>query len=203
MYANGALKNHLLLEGSNGTGKSSITKLLPKLTFGTDFQVLNVYGSNTVVIDEDVLATWNNFCSWCHINGDGAYIVIDEIDTILKHHSLLWQWLDSTAHQVIVIGTTNKLMAVPKAIRSRMKCLTLKPITALQMFPRAQAIMQAENVTIQSAKLLKELELIESIGDIRKYMERLELIAIGNQSMQSSSMNMSNIFNKHGMKRVK
>jgi replication-associated recombination protein RarA len=94
-------------------------------------------------------------------------------------------------------------MAVPKAIRSRMKCLTLKPITALQMFPRAQAIMQAENVTIQSAKLLKELELIESIGDIRKYMERLELIAIGNQSMQSSSMNMSNIFNKHGMKRVK
>jgi hypothetical protein len=63
--------------------------------------------------------------------------------------------------------------------------------------------MQAENVTIQSAKLLKELELIESIGDIRKYMERLELIAIGNQSMQSSSMNMSNIFNKHGMKRVK
>jgi len=203
MYKNSLIKDHLLLEGTNGTGKSTITKLLPELTHGNNFQVLNVYGSSTFVIDEKVLANWDNFCSWCQFNGCGAYIVIDEIDRILRHHSLLWQWLDLRINQVIVIGTTNRLMAIPKALRSRMKCLTLAPISAVEMLPRAIAIMRSENISIQSATLLTELKLIESLGDIRKYMERLERIAITYRSSQTLSSNNTIFVNTHVISRVK
>ncbi len=172
------IKDHLLLEGANGTGKSTITDLLPKLTHGQNYQVENIKAHEDFVIDKDVLLCWENFCGLARAQGDAAYIVIDEIDTIKKNHALFWQWLDTRRGTVTVIGTTNRLMAVPKAMRSRMKCLTFKPVKTIAMLPRAREIMKAENLVVNDNYLLSELTAVQSFGDIRKYMERLELVAV-------------------------
>jgi replication-associated recombination protein RarA len=178
LFTNQSLQGHLLLEGTNGTGKSTITALLPVLTHGANQQVLHVFANEEFEIDEAVLASWDNFYGFCRVQGDAAYIVIDEIDTIKRNHALFWQWLDQRNGLLTVIGTTNRLMAVPKAMRSRMKCLTFHPVKAVDMFPRAKYILCAEGISVPDAFLLSELKTVEPLGDIRKYMERLELLAV-------------------------
>ena len=55
LMASQQLKDHLLLEGTNGTGKTSIIELLPTLTFGTNYQIEEVMGHKDFVINESVL----------------------------------------------------------------------------------------------------------------------------------------------------
>jgi replication-associated recombination protein RarA len=174
MIVAGRLQDHLLLEGTNGTAKSTIANLLPKLKHGEDYEIAHVKAYEGFVIDQKLLDKWINIHGWCRGNQDATYIVIDEIDTLDKNHSLFWQWLDQWRDRITVIGTTNKLMAVPRAMRSRMNCLTFRPVKAIDMLPRAKVIMQSEGITIDDAALLAELVAIVSLGDIRKYMHQLE-----------------------------
>ena len=176
MIVAGTIQDHLLLEGANGTAKSTISALLPRLKHGDDHQIENVRCYEGFVIDQKMLDSWQNFYGWCRANRERAYIIIDEIDTLEKNLSLFWQWLDQRRDCITVIGTTNKLMAVPRAMRSRMKCLTFRPLKAVDMLPRAAEIMQAEGVLVDDARLLAELEAVEALGDIRKYLERLEVL---------------------------
>ena len=164
MMVAGTIQDHLLLEGVNGTAKSTIAGLLPRLKHGDDHQVENVRCYEGFVIDQKMLDSWQNFYGWCRANRERAYIIIDEIDTLEKNLSLFWQWLDQRRDCVTVIGTTNKLMAVPRAMRSRMKCLTFRPLKAVDMLPRAAVIMQAEGVVVDQALLLAELEAVEALG---------------------------------------
>jgi DNA polymerase III delta prime subunit len=175
----GKLQDHLLLEGANGTAKSTIAELLPRLKHGSAYQIEHVLGHEDFEISQQTLDLWAAQQAWCRINHEACYIVIDEIDTIEHGLSLLWQWLDGRRDCVTVIGTTNKLMAIPKAMRSRMKCLTFRPVKAIDMLPRALQIIQAEGLEVNKAYLLSELQAVEGSGDIRKYMERLALVAIG------------------------
>jgi replication-associated recombination protein RarA len=179
LLANQAIKNHLLLEGTNGTGKTTITTLLPELIHGGNFSVEEVPGHEDFVIDSDCLCKWDNFVGFNRAQKIASYVVINEIDRIKRNLPLFWQWLDIRRDDVTVIGTTNKLLAVEKPMRSRMKCLSLQPIKAVEMLPRALQILQAENLRIDKAYLLSELQAVEHTQDIRKYMERLELVAIG------------------------
>jgi replication-associated recombination protein RarA len=178
LFVTKELTDHLLLEGSNGTGKTTVTKLLPVLTCGQNQQVEDVKGSEDFVIDEYVLYGWDNFIGLCRVQGLAPYIVIDEIDKIKKNLPLFWQWLDTRRGQVTVIGTTNQLVAIPRPMRSRMRCLTLMPVRAVEMLPRAEDIFREEGLRASKPFLLQELSLVESSADIRKYMERLELVAI-------------------------
>jgi replication-associated recombination protein RarA len=177
MMVSGQLRDHLLLEGTNGTAKSTIASILPRLKHGEDYEVEHVKAFPGFALDQALLDKWVNMYSWNRINGNAFYLVIDEIDTIDKNHSLFWQWLDQWRDRIAVIGTTNKLMAVPRAMRSRMKCLTFRPVKAIDMLPRARVIMRGEGVEINDTALLSELVAIEALGDIRKYMERLEVMA--------------------------
>lgn len=176
MMVSGQLRDHLLLEGTNGTAKSTIAALVPRLKHGEDCEVEHVKAFPGFALDQALLDKWVNMYSWNRINGNAFYLVIDEIDTIDKNHSLFWQWLDQWRDRIAVIGTTNKLMAVPRAMRSRMKCLTFRPLKAVDMLPRAAVIMRGESVVVDDARLLAELVTVEALGDIRKYLERLEVL---------------------------
>jgi replication-associated recombination protein RarA len=121
---------------------------------------------------------WDYFISFNSSQQIASYVVINEIDKIKRNLPLFWQWLDTRREQVTVIGTTNKFLAIDQAMRSRMKCLTLQPVRAIDMLPRALQIMKAENLAIDETYLLSELQAVERLGDVRKYMERLELVAI-------------------------
>jgi len=179
LFENQSLKDHLLLEGTNGTGKTTITTLLPKLIHGTNYQVDEVWGHEDFVIDGSCVSKWDNFISFNCVQQIAPYVVINEIDKIKHNLPLFWQWLDLRREEVTVIGTTNKFLAIDQALRSRMKCLTLQPVRAIDMLPRALQIIQAEGLAVDKAYLLSELQAVERSGDIRKYMERLALVAIG------------------------
>jgi replication-associated recombination protein RarA len=176
MMVKGLLNDHLILEGTNGTAKSTIAKLLPGLKHGQNYDIEHVKAHSGLVIDQWLLDQWQNIQAWSRVAGRAQYIMIDEIDTLGNHLSLFWQWLDEWRGHVTLIGTTNKVMAIPRALRSRAKVLTLKPVKAVDMLPRARFIMKSEGLDVSESFLLSELESVESLGDIRKYMERLECV---------------------------
>jgi replication-associated recombination protein RarA len=178
MMVKGLLNDHLILEGTNGTAKSTIAKLLPRLRHGQDYDIEHVKAHPGLVIDENLLDRWQNIQAWSRVAGRAQYIMIDEADTLGNHLSLFWQWLDEWRDHVTLIGTTNKVMAIPRALRSRAKVLTLKPVKAVDMLPRARFIMKSEGLDVSESFLLSELESVESLGDIRKYMERLECVCL-------------------------
>ena len=179
MMVKGLLSDHLILEGTNGTAKSTIAKLLPKLRHGQDYDIEHVKAHSGLVIDQNLLNQWQNIQAWSRVAGRAQYIMIDEIDTLGNNLSLFWQWLDQWRGQVTLIGTTNKVMAIPRALRSRAKVLTLKPVKAVDMLTRARFVMQSEGLDVSDSFLLNELQSVESLSDIRKYMERLEYVCHG------------------------
>ena len=203
LMASQQLKDHLLLEGTNGTGKTSIIELLPTLTFGTNYQIEEVMGHKDFVINESVLNKWDNFISWGRFQDQASYILINEIDKITANLPLFWQWLDTNRECVTVIGTTNQVLAINKALRSRMKCLSLKPVTAINMLPRAQQIFASESLSIDEAYLLSELKAVEASGDIRKYLERMELVAIAIRSGEVNADGVLATTPQPSLKRVK
>lgn len=179
MMVKGLLSDHLILEGTNGTAKSTIAKLLPRLRHGQDYDIEHVKAHPGLVIDETLLDKWQNIQAWSRLAGRAQYIMIDEMDTLGDKLSLFWQWLDEWRGQVTLIGTTNKVMAIPRALRSRAKVLALKPVKAVDMLPRARFVMQSEGLDVSDSFLLSELQSVESLSDIRKYMERLEYVCHG------------------------
>lgn len=203
MMVAGHIQDHLLLEGTNGTAKSTIAELLPKLKHGNDYQIENVRCYEGFVIDQKMLDSWLNFYGWCRVNRDAAYIIIDEIDTLDKNLPLFWQWLDQRRDYVTVIGTTNKLMAVPKAMRSRMRCLTFRAVKAIDMLPRAKFIMQSEGIAIDDDHLLAELVSVELSGDIRKYMQRLEILAHSIRAGSIATQTQASGIKQSSIRRVK
>ena len=179
MMVKGLLSDHLILEGTNGTAKSTIAKLLPRLRHGQDYDIEHVKAHSGLVIDQNLLDQWQNIQAWSRIAGRAQYIMIYEIDTLGNNLSLFWQWLDEWRGHVTLIGTTNKVMAIPRALRSRAKVLTLKPVKAVDMLTRARFVMQSEGLDVSDSFLLNELQSVESLSDIRKYMERLEYVCHG------------------------
>ena len=178
MMVKGLLSDHLILEGTNGTAKSTIAKLLPRLRHGQDYDIEHVKAHSGLVIDQNLLNQWQNIQAWSRVAGRAQYIMIDEIDTLGDKLSLFWQWLDEWRGHVTLIGTTNKVMAIPRALRSRAKVLTFKPVKAVDMLPRARFVMQSEGLDVSDSFLLNELQSVESLSDIRKYMERLEYVCV-------------------------
>lgn len=203
MMVAGQLQDHLLLEGTNGTAKSTIAELLPRLKHGEDYQIENVRCYEGFVIDQKMLDSWLNFYGLCRANHDAAFIIIDEINTLQINLSLFWQWLDQRRDCITVIGTTNKLMAVPRAMRSRMRCLTFRAVKAIDMLPRARFIMQSEGIVIDDGHLLAELGAIESTGDLRKYMQRLELLVHGIRSGSIATQSQAGEIKQSSIRRVK
>lgn len=173
------IKAHLLLVGTNGTGKTTIANLIPTLMHGADnFNTIMVEGDPSFEIKPRQLEIWDGHISFsAHFNGP-LFVIINEIDKIKEGLPLLWQWMDLRKDSATVLVTTNQAFAVTKALRSRMELLYLPPITAQLMLPRAREIMRAEGVPITDQDLLAELQTVEQLADIRKYMARLEMVAI-------------------------
>lgn len=177
MFVEQKLTGHLILEGTNGTGKTSIVNLLPKLRCPDGHNLIEVYGDSKFQLNQKLLEDWDRMIAYSRFYSGPLFIVINEIEQIASTTPLFWQWLDTKVGAVTVIGTTNRLMVVPKALRSRMRCLSFQPVTASAMMDRAREIMQSEGVLISDADLLRELESVEMFGDIRKYLDRLEIVA--------------------------
>ena len=104
------------------------------------------------------------------------FMVFDEFDNAKINVSKLWTAMDRCAEQLMVIITTNLPMNVHQSVRSRCDLIDFSKLSARQVLPRAQHILQAEGVNLPDAQVLHYLTQIEYQADLRKYFMKLDEI---------------------------
>ena len=76
----------------------------------------------------------------------------------------------------MLIVTTNDAMNIHKSLRSRCDLINFPALGARQVLNRAQLILHGEDVHLSDQQVLHWLQLVESTGDLRDYMNKLDEI---------------------------
>ena len=163
----------LYLVGTQGAQKSTFANMLPKLIEGFDPHVNIINGFDKLDI-EKALAPIRNINIFGGISGQKyQYVIFEEIDKVENNLSLFWQEMDSFNSNIFVIATSNSLMSTNKSVRSRFKVIEMEPITSKTFLPRAIEILSSEGIDLNHQYILDELTDMDSLNDIRKYMNVL------------------------------
>jgi replication-associated recombination protein RarA len=173
-YAVGQLEGHVMLHGPNGTGKSTVAKLLVDAIGGPDAQIEGT--------DMDELLGMSKLkdhmkaaCALARLTTSGKYfIVLNEFDTVKKGASKFWTALDACGDSVMAIITTNNPMAIERAIRSRFDMIEMTGIPAVQALQRVQFTLKAEGLSLPDAQVLHYLKQVEHLMDFRKYFKKAD-----------------------------
>jgi replication-associated recombination protein RarA len=178
-YQQQLLSNHIILWGPNGTGKSSVARLLPKAMCGNDVQMETSHFDD--LLNRKNLKTYlQNACSLNRFDPQAKYfMVFEEFDNAKVNLHKLWTAMDSCADELMVIITTNNPMEISKSMRDRCDLMEFGTLRATDVLPRAQQILAAEGLVLPDPQVLRNLLLQERFGSLRKYMGKLdELLAL-------------------------
>jgi predicted AAA+ superfamily ATPase len=163
----------LYLVGTQGAQKSTFANMLPKLIEGFDPHVNIINGFDKLDIKE-ALTPIRNIVNFGGISGQKyQYVIFEEIDKVENNLSLFWQLMDGFTSNIFVIATSNSLMSTDKSVRSRFKVVEMEPITSATFLPRAIDILNSEGIGLNHQYILDELKDMDSLNDIRKYMNVL------------------------------
>jgi replication-associated recombination protein RarA len=173
-YAAGQLEGHVMLHGPNGTGKTTVAKLLANAIGGPDAELEGT--------DMDELLGMSKLkdhmkaaCALARLTTSGKYfIVLNEFDTAKKGVSKFWTALDACGGSVMAIITTNNPMAIERAIRSRFDMIEMAGIPAVQALHRVQYALKAEGLSLPDAQVLHYLKQVEHLMDFRKYFKKAD-----------------------------
>jgi replication-associated recombination protein RarA len=168
-YATGQLEGHILLHGTNGTGKSTVAKLLVDSIGGANASV--EYGVFEDLLEKNDLRGYlMNAASVGRLSqGKKHFLVLDEFDQAKKNLGTFWRALDVCGTDVMAIITTNKPMEIEKAIRSRFDLIEMNGLCAIAALPRIQFMLQSEGLNLPDQQVLHYLKLKERWMDMRKY----------------------------------
>lgn len=171
-YADGQLEGHVMLHGPNGTGKTTVAKLLAQSIGGPDAQLeskdMDELLGMTKLKDHMKAA-----CSMARLTTSGKhFIVFNEFDTVKKGVSKFWTALDACGDDVMAIITTNNPMSIERAIRSRFDMIEMAGIPAVQALQRVQYALKAEGLSLPDAQVLHYLKQVEHLMDFRKYFKK-------------------------------
>lgn len=157
--------------GNNGTGKSTIAELLPKLIEGFDPEIITLIGEEKFNVDNalDLLKNINNFGGWT--GQKYQYVAFNEIDKVKTNLAAFWQMADKWESNVLLIATANNYMNIDKCLRSRFKFLDFEYVKSEEFLPRAMFILEQEGVHLTDNYVSSELYKKQAMGDIRKYMD--------------------------------
>ncbi len=180
-YMSTQLEGNLLLWGPNGTGKSTVANLLPRYISGVDAQIDTDY--TALLQQPDLQAYIANSCHIASMCDQRKYfMVFHEFDNTTDDVHELWTALDKYSDKLMLIITTNNPMNVHRSLRSRCDDIHFPALTARQVLPRAQKILAAEGVDLPDHQVLHYLTQIEHLGDLRKYLAKLDEILLLSRS---------------------
>lgn len=173
-YTRGLLDKHIILHGPNGTGKSTIARLLPDA----------IVGGNAIVEcnDYDDLLNKKDLRQYlrqaCTLNGftdqSKVFLVFEEFDNAKVNLNKLWTAMDACANELLVIISTNHEMSISKSFRDRCNLINIHKLSANNILPRAQFILQNEGLILPDDYVLAYLQQADWSGSLRLYMQMLD-----------------------------
>ena len=173
-YAAGQLEGHVMLHGPNGTGKTTVAKLLAQSIGGADAQ-LESKDMDELLGMSKLKDHMKAACSMARLTTSGKhFIVFNEFDTVKKGMSKFWTALDACGDDVMAIITTNNPMSIDRAIRSRFDMIEMAGIPAVQALQRVQYALKSEGLSLPDAQVLHYLKQVEHLMDFRKYFKKAD-----------------------------
>jgi len=170
--------DHLLLHGTNGSGKTSCAEIIANAL--TNNGGLLLRESYDDFFKHKELADYvhrNNFF-YKSQSDDRSVIIFNELDKNTKLHNL-WMLMDEARSDLFVIATTNNPLQIDAAVRSRCEKHEFKRITPLQFAPRALKIFEAENVDLDLQTVHQYLlQHSNAVSDVRDYMRTVEMLVL-------------------------
>jgi replication-associated recombination protein RarA len=178
-YADGYMSGSLIFWGPNGTGKSSIARMLANQIGGDNPSIETKMYEELVKLD-DMRDYLMRVTHWATLTTSGKhFLLLEEFDAQTKKMETFWTALDACGDNLMVIITTNNLMGIHKSLRSRMTTIEMPLPTPQQVLTRAQEILKAEEVDLPNAQVLFYLQNMANPRELRKYMGVLDqLIAL-------------------------
>lgn len=196
-YKRGLLDKHIILHGPNGTGKSTIARLLPDA----------IVGSKAVVENDDFddLLNRRNLKQYlkqsCSLSSfteqSKVFLVFEEFDNAKVSLNKLWTAMDACEDELMVIISTNHEMNISKSFRDRCNLIHVHKLSAANVLPRAQFILQNEGMNVPNDYLLAYLQQADWNGSLRTYMQLLdELYACHAMGLPLPAVNIPNAANQ-------
>jgi len=175
-FSSGYKSGHLLLWGSQGTGKSSIASMLPTAIEGVAITPHVIHASAIKSIDALITAIdgGRDFARFSGGKFGRFYLVVEELAFNNESCSRFWVEIEKIQKDSLVIITTNHPMKIDSSIRSRCECLEIQAASPQQFLSRAKLILNQEGFQMPDQDLLGVLSEVMHLHDNRKYLQRLE-----------------------------
>ena len=158
-----------MLHGPNGTGKTTIAKLLIHAIGGLDATQERLCYEE-LLGKQDLRDYLLQSAALARLTTSGKhFMLLNEFDNAKKGINKLWTALDDCEGGVMAIITTNEPMEIHKSVRSRCDIIELPGISALAVLPRVQMVLKAEGVHLPDQQVLHYLKAHERMMDLRKY----------------------------------
>jgi replication-associated recombination protein RarA len=173
-YATGQLEGHVMLHGPNGTGKSTVAKLL-----------VNAVGGQHVMLESKDLSELlampklkDYMFSSCQLakltTSKKHFMILEEFDEVKRGVDKFWTALDACGDDVMAIITTNHPMNINQSVRSRFDLINFAGLSAAAALPRIQHVLGLEGLVMPNSQALCYLQQVEHMMDLRKYFKKAD-----------------------------
>jgi len=171
---NGKLDGHVIFHGPRGTAKTTTASLLAQAIGGPSAQIASDF--KNLMAMPDLKSYLKQLCFQAHLLYQSKLILLfNEFDNYKPTPYQLWDAMDELQDKgLMLIVTTNDLMAIHPSVRSRCRLIEFPAITAQAVLNRFQFILKAEGLFLPDAQVLSYLKGQERFGDYRKYMQLLD-----------------------------
>jgi len=168
-YASKQLEGHIILHGSNGTGKTTLANLLAK-EIGNNQPDVELKDSDELLAIPDLKKYLLHASGFAAMTTSEKYfLILNEFDYSKKNIHKFWTALDACSDGVMAIITTNQPMDVHPSIRSRCDMIEMPGVSATAALQRVQYCLGMEGISLPDAQVLHYLKNEEHFLNLRKY----------------------------------